>query len=135
MANEKLTSARSRATALSAPTERPHVYLDEVRLHLLEVDGHAGLDEALGQPAGVRRGRRQPLDVVVERVEAAAATIPAWRIAPPKRCLRRRAFAIRSREPATSAPERVAEPLGEAQLTVSNSRPYSAERSRSDRRR
>ena len=46
------------------------------------------LAQPLGQHARVRVVLGQPLDVVVERVQApAAATMPDWRIAPPSICL------------------------------------------------
>ena len=60
--------SRSSASVGREP-ERSDVDLDEVGLDLLEVDGHAGLVEALREPprAGVVVG--EPVDVVVERVD------------------------------------------------------------------
>ena len=52
--------------------------------------------------------------------------MPAWRIAPPNRNLKRRAFFIRSAEPATSAPSGQPSPLDRQSVTVSKWRPISA---------
>ncbi len=52
--------------------------------------------------------------------------MPAWRIAPPNRNLKRRAFFIRSADPATSAPSGQPSPLDRQSVTVSNWRPISA---------
>ena len=50
--------------------ERARVELDEVRLHLLEADGHGRLDEAFGEAARIRVVVREALDVVVEGIES-----------------------------------------------------------------
>ena len=76
-----------RAGARLLGRERRDVDLDEVRFDRIGVDGQPRLRQAERQPLRARVVVREPLDVVVERVDAAAATIPAWRIAPPKRCL------------------------------------------------
>ena len=52
----------------------------------------------------------------------AAAMIPACRIAPPKRCLYRRASLISARSPARSAPTGHPSPLVRQRVTVSNPR-------------
>src|SRR5712691_8210309 len=60
---------------------------DEIRLDRLGVDEEPGGRQALGEASG-----------------AAVATIPAWRIAPPKRNLPCQASSIRSAEEASTAP-------------------------------
>jgi hypothetical protein len=82
--------------------EAEHADVDEheVRLDLLEIDRQPRVDQPVRQ-----------------------ATIPAWRIAPPKRCLKRRAFCMRSREPATRAPSGQPSPFDRQIETVSASRP------------
>ena len=67
--------------------ERADIDLDEVRLDLLQVDRHAGFLEPLGEPPRASVVVREPLDVVVERVDAGRGDDPAWRIAPPNWCL------------------------------------------------
>ena len=56
----------------------------------------------------------------------AAATIPACRIAPPKRCFSTRARYISSAEPAISAPSRQPSPFERQSVTVSNGPAISA---------
>ena len=51
-------------------TERLDVDLDEVRLDLLELDRDAGRVERLGEPTRARVVVGEPVDVVVERVQA-----------------------------------------------------------------
>ena len=89
---------------------------DEVRLHGRGID-----PEALGEPPRARVVVGEPLDVVVERVELAAATIPACRIAPPKRNFCRQARSISSAEPARSAPSGQPSPFERQSVTVSAS--------------
>ena len=56
--------------------ESADVDLDEVRLHLLEVDRDAGFVQALGETPCARVVVGQPLDVVVERVDARRSDDP-----------------------------------------------------------
>ena len=56
--------------------EGADVDLDEVRLHLLEVDRDAGLVQPLGEPPCSRVVFGQALDVVVERVDACRGDDP-----------------------------------------------------------
>ena len=95
--------------------ERRDVDLDEVRLDPVGVDGEPASARPLREPlrAGVVVG--EPLDVVVERVDAGGRDDAAWRIAPPKRCFSRRAFAITSAVAGEDRAERAAEPLREAE--------------------
>ena len=53
----------------SRKLERSDVDLHEVRLHLLEIDRQPGLDETLCEPSRPQVVVRQPLDVVLERIE------------------------------------------------------------------
>ena len=52
--------------------------------------------------------------------------MPAWRIAPPKRCFSRRAFPITSDRPARSAPSGQPSPFERQSVTVSKRPPISA---------
>ena len=48
---------------------RADLDLDEVGLDLLEVDANARLDQPLGEPARARVVVRNPVDMVVQRVQ------------------------------------------------------------------
>ena len=71
----RLAAAASIASAEVEP-ERADVDLHEVRLDALEVDRHALRGPALGEPARARVVVGEPLDVVVERVEAGGGDDP-----------------------------------------------------------
>ena len=95
--------------------ERRRVDLDEVRLDLLEIDGHSRLVDRLGERARPRVILGEPLDVVVERVQprsrddAGLAHGAAEQVLLPPRAGHELA---RTREQRT---ERATEPLREAQ--------------------
>ena len=109
-------AAWSRASASPrSSAERRDVDLHEVRLDLLEIDGHAGRVERLGERARASVVVREPLDVVVERVEAGRRDDPglahraAEEVLLAPRALHQLARAGEQR------PERAAEPLREAE--------------------
>src|SRR5688572_31621703 len=64
-----LGSLQARESVGPVAAERLEVDLHEVRLDLLEIDGKARIVERLGEPACARVIVREPLDMVVERVE------------------------------------------------------------------
>jgi hypothetical protein len=114
---------------LSHPLDRgaavgTNIDLDEVRLHLLEIDPDAGLDEALAKAACACVVVGDALDVVVERIQRGCGDDP--RLAPPKKCLPRRASCISSCEPAISAPSGQPRPFEKQSATVSNEPPMRA---------
>ena len=104
--------AQPRNRLVAAQPERADVELDEVRLDLVESTGMPAAS-ALRQPPCACVVVREALDMVIERVDARAATIPACRIAAPKRCFSRHARSTRRRSGEQRA-ERAAETLREA---------------------
>jgi hypothetical protein len=103
----------------------------DVGLRRLDRPGRRCL-AALRPARGQRVVLREALHVVVERVDAAAASTPAWRIAPPAILRMRRARAISSREPHSADPAGVPSPLLKQTETESN-RPAMRRASASDR--
>ena len=100
---------------VGAEPERAGVDQHEVRLHLLEVDRHAGLDKALGQAAGVRVVIRKPLDVVVERVEPGGRDDPGLAHRAAEEVLEAPRLRHPLPRPGDERAERAAEALGEAE--------------------
>ncbi len=109
---------RQRVGPFEAETGR--IDLDEVRLapardppgRLPRGDAARASSRERDPPRAARRGDRA-------RRAPAAATIPACRIAPPKRCFSRHACSISSREPARRAPSGQPSPFERQSVTVS----------------
>ena len=106
--------------------ERSGIEQHEVRLDLLEVDRQARGRERLGEPPRARVVVREPLDVVVERVDPGRRDDPRLAHRAAEEVLAPRALAMSSREPARSAPSGQPSPFERQSVTVSNSRPDSA---------
>ena len=106
----------SRAIASAAlEAERRDVDLHEVRLDLLEIDGHAGCVERLRERAcaGVVVG--EPVDVVVERVEAGRSHDPGLAHRPAEEVLLAPRALHQLARAGEQRAERAAEPLREAE--------------------
>ena len=115
--------------------ESADVDLNEVRLDLLEVDRDACLVQPLAEAAGARVILREPLDVVVERVDAGRGDDPrlAHRSAELMLVPPRAQHSLR--RPGDDRAERAAEPLREADRDRVRRGPRSKPAARRSRRR
>ena len=109
-----------RQGSLAVEPEWLEIDLDEVRLHALEVDREACLHERFCEPARAGVVVREPLDVVVERIDAGRCDDPGLpHRASEEVLLPPRALDRDSREPASSAPSGQPRPFERQSVTVS----------------
>src|SRR6266545_4637300 len=115
----------ARASATSTPSGA-----SSIETKLVSTTSTSTWRPAAARPSASRRARawssasRSTLWSSAYR--AAAATIPAWRIAPPNRDFPSQASSIRFREEARMAPRGQPRPFEKHSVTLSASRPYSA---------
>ena len=107
----------ARSTSFRAANEsRPRgIELHEVRLHLVEVDREACLGQPLAESARVRMVLGEPVDVVIERVEASGRDDSRLAHRPSEEMLEPARLRHALVRPGDDRPKRTAEALREAE--------------------
>ena len=100
---------------LRGQPERADGQLDEVGLDLVQVDRQPGLEQAFREPARPRVILGEPVDVVVEGVDAGGRDDPGLAHRPAEQVLEAPRLHHQLVGARDQGPERAAEPLGEAQ--------------------